>query len=178
MPTEKSPRLFVSLWDICLDNLPEGSFTHRRIAPDDARARIEQARSANALLCLSDADLLAPYCKRERDNHEALCSVLSERFDITLSLSDFCSAHGKGSKALYTVNALNLAQVQKFDRLLVITCAYTLAEKGSGPPPAFKIEPTTVGFHIIEAVRLLGRQMESPPSDESSSAPGGPQNSD
>jgi hypothetical protein len=29
-------RLFVSFWKLCLENLPEGGFTCRRVAPEDA----------------------------------------------------------------------------------------------------------------------------------------------
>jgi len=72
--------LFVSFWSLCLDNLPEGDFTRRRITPDDARLAVEQAREGKTLLCLSDTDLLAPYHERERNNHEALCRVLNEHF--------------------------------------------------------------------------------------------------
>ena len=68
-----SEKLFISFWNVCLDNLPEGAFIRRRITPEDAKRYSEQARLANALLCVSDDDLLAPHHKREREQHEALC---------------------------------------------------------------------------------------------------------
>jgi len=49
--------LFVSFWKICLENLPEGSLTHRRLTPADAKSRIDDAVKRNALSCLSDDDL-------------------------------------------------------------------------------------------------------------------------
>ena len=73
-----SQKLFISFWNICLDNLPEGTFIRRRITPDDARRYIEQARLANALLGVSDDDLLATY--HERDS---LCFALRRPEDDT-----------------------------------------------------------------------------------------------
>ncbi len=32
---KKAARLFVSFWNICLENLPEGTFRHRRLTADD-----------------------------------------------------------------------------------------------------------------------------------------------
>ena len=64
-------RLFISFWDICLDNPPQGAFARRRITAADAKRRIEEARAENALLGLSADDLIAPYRKREHDNHTA-----------------------------------------------------------------------------------------------------------
>ena len=143
--------LFVSFWELCLDNLPEGSFAHRRIEPDDAKRRIDQAREAGALACAADADLLAPYGEQQRGDHEALCPVLREHFGIGLSLRDFCSAPNEGGEACYTVNALNFAQVQQHSPLLIVTCAYVLAEGDAGSALTLETDPATVGFHLIEA---------------------------
>jgi len=144
-----SDNLFISFWDICLDNLPEGTFMHRRLSPADAKRCIEQARQENRLLCLSNNDLLAPYKERERKNHEALCDVLAEHFGIALSLKDFVSKDE--DDGLYTINPLNCAQVHGHDRLLVITCAYGMAENDNDTPLKLKIEPTTVKFHLFES---------------------------
>ena len=151
VPAQKPAPLFVSFWDLCLDNLPEGSFTHRRIEPADAKRRIDQARAAGALLCLARDDLLAPYCKQWHDDHEAFCALLRDQFGIDLSLRDFCSAHGEGDEAGYTVNALNFAQVRERSPLLIVTCAYALAPEESGADLAFQVDPATVEFHLIEA---------------------------
>jgi hypothetical protein len=149
---KNTPHLFISFWNICLDNLPEGSFTRRCISSEDAKYQIEKARATDTLVGLSDDDLLAPYRKQQRGNHEALCTMLNERFDISLSLKDFCTTSDQAGESIYTVNALSLAQVQNSDRLLVITCAYSFAAKGSVSLSPFKIEPTTIGFHIFEAL--------------------------
>jgi len=143
--------LFISFWHICLDNLPEGAFRRNRITHEDAKFAIDQAQAKNKLLCLSDDDLLAPYCKRERDDHDALCRVLNEYFGIKLSLRDFCSGDGDDNDPRYGITPLNCVQIQGQDRLLVVTCAYSVAEKKSGDFPTFEINPKTVEFHIIEA---------------------------
>ena len=143
-------KLLVSFWRLCLENLPEGGFTRRRIAPDDARLYVEQAREENTLLCLSDTDLMAPYHERERENHEALCHVLTEHFGIVLSLRDFCGRTEGDDGGLYSINPLNCVRVQGHDRLMIITCAYVSAAGGLDEP-LFEIEPETVEFHLVEA---------------------------
>ena len=85
-----SGRLFVSFWELCLENLPEGGFTRRRIAPDEARGAVAQAREAQTLLCVSDTDLMALYHQRERDNHAQLCRAFKDEYEIEMSLEDFC----------------------------------------------------------------------------------------
>jgi hypothetical protein len=54
-----SGKLFVSFWDLCLDNLPFGEFSHSCMSPCEARFCIEQARKEGRLLCVSRDDLLA-----------------------------------------------------------------------------------------------------------------------
>jgi hypothetical protein len=49
------------LWDVCLDNFPEGRFEGRVLSPADARAMIRAARGDNELTCVSNDDLVAPY---------------------------------------------------------------------------------------------------------------------
>ena len=66
----ESERLFLSFWDIRLDNLPQGAFTHRRLAPEEAREYIEEADKRQALACVSADDLLAPYRKHELEKHK------------------------------------------------------------------------------------------------------------
>lgn len=148
-------KLFVSFWSICLTNLPEGAFRRRRIEPDDARLCIDEARRENMLLCVSDADLGAPYKEREAKNHEALCRVLSSHFGIMLSLKDFFSAHDSDGDTLHFVNPLNCLYIQGDSRLLVINCTYVLRENAGARPAAldmFDIDPATVEFNIIESM--------------------------
>jgi hypothetical protein len=89
MPPTSTDLIFVSFWAVCLENLPIGAFRHRLISATDAKRLIDEARERNALLCLSDDDLLAPYRKHERDNHQALCRILKQDWDIDLSLKGF-----------------------------------------------------------------------------------------
>lgn len=152
--TRKPGRLFVSFWNICLDNLPEGAFRRRRITSDHAKRYIERARQGNRLLCLSDDDLLAPYQKHARENHKALCRVLTEHFGIALSLRDFMSKHEADGDPCYSVNPLSCARVSGHNQLLVVTCLYVFGTKSKGKTLPLEIDPATVEFQMIEPIRL------------------------
>ena len=45
-------RLFLSFWDLCLDNLPEGRCERRSISATDASLMIRAARENNTLQCV------------------------------------------------------------------------------------------------------------------------------
>jgi hypothetical protein len=124
---------------------------HSRITHEDARLRIDQARKKNSLLCLSEDDLLAPYHKKERENHDALCRVLKKHFGIALSLNDFCIPHKHGDDILYTITPLNCIAIGERNQLMVLTCAYGMSERTSDAPLSFELAPETVEFHMIEA---------------------------
>jgi hypothetical protein len=147
-------RLFVSFWTISLDNLPEGIFRRRQMIPEAAKLCIEEARAVDALLGLTDADLLAPYGKDKRDRHEELCGVLRTEFGIDLSLRDFCSAETDADGDLYFINPLSCAKITEDSPLMVVTCCYSLPtfELESEEKLVFAIEPASVEFHIIESV--------------------------
>ena len=121
--------LFLSFWNICLDNLPQGAFTHRRIEPEEARQRIDEARAKEALERCTAEDLLAPYNGRKRDNHAALCRVLNDRFQIRLETNDFFTAPDEDG--FYSASPLRLAKVDGSDKLLIITCNYVLGDRRS-----------------------------------------------
>lgn len=143
--------LFLSFWDIFLDNLPEGVFTHGRIAPEEARQRIDEARAKGALTCLTAEDLLAPYHKRKRDNHEALCLVLDGQFGIRLGIDDFLTRPDEDG--FYSASPLCLAHVEGSNKLLVITCSYVPPEKEkrSKGLPRLDVDPSSVEFHLFQS---------------------------
>jgi hypothetical protein len=144
--------LFFSFWNICLDNLPEGNFRHRRISSEEARLSIDAARQQNKLLCVTDVDLAAPYKKRDAERYEELCRVLDGHLGIRLSLDDFFSRHEDEGEALYFANALNCVRVNADSRLLIATCCYVSAEEKTADRfPSFDIDPESVEFHLIEA---------------------------
>ena len=64
--------LFVSFWHLGLENIPEGTFTHR-VSAEQARQMIDDARSSGSLRGVSQDDLLAPHEEHEAGNHKALC---------------------------------------------------------------------------------------------------------
>ncbi len=144
-------RVFLSFEDICLRNLPEGKFSHRCITAEEARALVEQARRDNRLLCVSDDDLLAPYEERSAEKNEDLCRVLTEHFDMPLSIKDFMSAMEHEGETLYSTAPLQCVQVEGEDRLLIVTCHYSMERGRKGAFPDFKIIPESVAFHLIES---------------------------
>ena len=86
--------------------------------------------------------------KAEYENHNAFCDVLKDRFGITLSFMDFVS---KYDDVTSSVNSLNCMVLQGHDRLLVITCAYSLREASADSAFQFDIDSATVQFHMVEA---------------------------
>ena len=146
-----SGTLFVSFWDICLDNLPEGAFVRQNITAVDAKQMIDEARQQAKLLCVSDTDLFAPYKARERNKHAELCTVLNETFGIQLKPNDFTGKHDDDDGPRYAVNPLVVAQVRGQSRMLVVTCAYTMSEKREDGCPLFEVSPSSVEFSLFEA---------------------------
>ena len=142
--------LFLSFWNICLDNLPEGAFARRRITPEEAARCIEKAQERKALVCLSADDLLAPYRKRQLDNHKEMCHVLDEHFGIALAVRNFLTK----SDALFFAKPLGLVRVDANHSLLVITCMYTLPERrrASSGFPKFRVDPDSVEFHLFQSL--------------------------
>jgi len=144
-------KLFVSFWDLCLDNLPPGEFTHRCIAPYEARLRIEQARRDRRLLGVSQTDLLAPHHKAERQNYQTLCKVLHEHFSISIFMNDFFHKDESFNDSLYTITPLSCAQVKDSHRLLVVNCSYRFSKKEPYSSSVLEVEPESIEFHIIES---------------------------
>jgi hypothetical protein len=152
MTDSTSETLFISFWRLCLDNLPEGSFTHRLILPGDAKNLIGEARQGKTLFGVCADDLLAPYRAKERKDHDALRYVLKTNYGIALSFEDFLTGGEEGGDPMYCVRPLNCMRVQGHDRLLVVTYCYIhIGDKNPGGPPAFKIEPGSIKFHLIES---------------------------
>ena len=147
-----SASLFVSFWNICLDNLPLGSFHHRCLEPETARILITNAQSERKLYCVSKDDLLAPYHKRELQKYQELCEVLASHFDINLSICDFTTEKQEPDENLMSIFPLQLAKVENDKKLLIITCAYSLSESRQVTSNSFKVAPDSVKFHIIEAI--------------------------
>ena len=147
----KPAKLFISFWNICLENLPEGAFVHRSMKSAAAKRAITRARRNKSLLCVTKDDLLAPYCKRQRGRHAELCRVLTDEFSIKLALGDFCGNLKDDDGSLNIVNPLSFVQVRGRNRLIVVTCGYVFDKKKRKYPLGLKVEPSTVQFHLIEA---------------------------
>jgi hypothetical protein len=150
-----SGRLYLSFWDISLDNLPYGPFEHGAITTAEAGALIRTARATKTLLCVSKEDLLAPYKKRERRRHEELCAVLRTRCDCPLDFEDFLTTFEDEKPAVQSITPLQIAELQPGERLLVVTCSYRLAdsvERDVDPEQRFVLTDDSLAFHVITAL--------------------------
>ena len=148
MNTEK---LFVSFWNLCLDNFPPGEFTHRYIAAKEARMLVDNARHSGGLLCVSMEDLMAPSQAREREKHQTLCRILREQYVISLSMEDFFSKNELGSDFFFMTRPLSFAQVKDRHRLLIIRSSFRLHQDGTGHSFVLDLDPASVEFHLLEA---------------------------
>ena len=151
-----SSRVFLSFWDLCLDNLPVGRFERRVIAAVDAEAMISTARATNTLSCVSNDDLLAPYRARERRRHEELCAVLRANYHWSLGVEDFLSAFDGGERSdVVSIMPLQLAELRPGDSLLIVTCNYRIADNSgstSDPEDRFVLAENSVAFNLITAL--------------------------
>ena len=146
--------LYVSFWDLCLDNLPQGRFERRVIVPVKP-ARCCAARADKTLLCVSKDDLLAPYRTKERRRHQELCTVLRASYNCPLHFEDFLTTLDDEGTAVQSITPLQVAELQPRDRLLVVTCDYRLADKtkaSAGVEDRFVLAADSVGFHLIAAL--------------------------
>lgn len=143
--------LFVSFWNVCLENIPEGTFIHRRLTPDEARLLIDEARRAGTLSGVSHEDLFAPYKKDEKHDHGKLSRVLGEHYGIALSLRDFVISIDEGVELHHSIHPLQLVEVGDASRLMVVSCSYTLPEERKRGVLASDIDPESVTFHPFEA---------------------------
>jgi hypothetical protein len=148
-------RLYVSFWDLCLDNLPQGRFERRVLGAGDASQVIRAAHTDRSLLCVSKDDLLAPYRTKERRRHEELCAVLRASYDCPLRFEDFLTTFDDEESAVESIAPLQVAELKQGDRLLIVTCNYQLTDKSerSGDlEDCFVLAADSVGFHLIAAL--------------------------
>jgi hypothetical protein len=142
--------LFVSFWHLGLENIPEGTFTHRRVSPERAKQMIDDARGSGSLRGVSHDDLLAPHKEHEAENHKALCHELAEHHGIALSVEDFLLEDDVEDERGYTIHPLQFAKVEEDSRLLIVNCHYTLASKHEQGALKFEVSPGSISFHLFE----------------------------
>ena len=143
--------MFVSFWHIGLENIPEGTFTHRSVSPEQAKQMIDDARSSGSLRGVSQDDLLAPYNKHEVVNHKALCRVLSEHYGLALSIKDFVLKDELEDDGGYTIHPLQFAEIDDQSRLMVVNCHYEMASRQKEGALKFDVSPDSITFHLFEA---------------------------
>ena len=159
--------LYVSFWDLCLDNLPQGRFERRVIGAGEASAMICAARADKTLLCVCKDDLLAPYRTKERRRHQEPCTLLRASNNCPLRFEDFLTTVDDEGTAVQSITPLEVAELQPRDRLLVVTCDYQLADKtkaSAGVEDRFVLAADSVGFHLIAALpQETGRRLRREP---------------
>ena len=141
--------LYLSFWDVILDNLPEGTFRHRRLATDEARKLIEDARTAGTLRGVSRDDLCAPHREKKLKDHESLRLALREEHGIRLSLDDFTIGLAEDGR---TIHPLDFVAVSASSQLMVVSCDYALSPECAEPLMRFVVAPDSVSFHLFEEV--------------------------
>lgn len=149
--SRRNGKLFVSFWDICLDNLPDGAFVQRRIAPNVARRAIDKARCEGRLLCVSKDGVQAPQRMHQRENHNCLRGALKKHFGISLAFRDFTGSFKSSEGTMYSITPLECVQVEDGNRLLVVNCACTLDKRERRDQLSFSIAPDSIEFHLIES---------------------------
>ena len=153
-----TPRVVLSFWDLCLDNLPEGRFERRTVLTDEARAMIRAAQAEGAFLAVSNDDLLAPYHARQQRRHQELCALLRKAYDIPLRFEDFLSAISDQDGTSHHTTPLQAVCLQPGDRMLIVSCGYSLSDAGASGDPndRFTIAPDSVHFDLIVALPAQG----------------------
>lgn len=145
-------RLFLSFWDVCLDNLPQGRFDHRSVSAPEAAALIQAARADKTLICVSHHDLLAPYQAKQRQRHEALCATLVSVYGIGLKFEDYTSSFEDKERCIQTINPLQGARLAPDNRLLVVSCAYRWTPGENDFDNSATLDEETVTFNLIQAL--------------------------
>ncbi|ABM94152.1 hypothetical protein Mpe_A1189 [Methylibium petroleiphilum PM1] len=145
------PITYLSFWDVDLSNFPIGTVKKRHLSQTEARSKINSARTAGKLVCVARDDLGAPYCEREREQHEQLCAALRNHVDVDVRLNDF---FGRSC-----ANPLGLAQVGEQADLLVVDCAYALDEGASVDAARMGVADSAESFAAAkEKARRRGRE--------------------
>jgi hypothetical protein len=83
---------------------------------------------------------------------------------IVLQFRDFTSNLEDDGESCFSINPLNCTSLRGRDRLLVVTCMYTLNKKTARKPLGFKIAPTSVEFHQFELLKPLRGKKRPPKS--------------
>lgn len=147
-------KLFVSFWEICFENLPVGTLTHRQITSEDARDLLRRAKKSGTLCCLSNGDLCAPYNSHERKSYESLCDVLRTRYRTRLSIDDFYSKQEDQEGTFRMAVPLQIGQITRSSPLMVVYSLFVLDPKRRKENLTFKVDPDSVQFHLFETADI------------------------
>ena len=142
-----SAGLIVSFWEIGLSNFPEGTFSHRKLPSDEAVRLINEAKETGKVAFTTEADIGAPYRKRELGNTKELAGVLAGHFGIKVAISDFFSDVGDGMTSALPAS---LYDIRPDRPMLVVSCHYVRDREISDDDLGMSVEPDSVTFHLFE----------------------------
>ena len=140
MQKEKKTYLYVSFWDICLENLPVGNISHKLLSAEEAAKLIYNAKRNKQLFCVASDE--------SSSEREQLCKVLMKHCGVDISGNDFLHKWGTSKKFELGIVPLNAVEMEQDDQFLVITNYYTFSEKKD----ALKlvIAADTIEFHLFQ----------------------------
>lgn len=145
--TDLPAELLVSFWKIALDNFPEGDFRHRKVTQDEAVQLINEVKEKGKVYFGTEADIGAPYEKRELRKTKELVSVLAAHCDINVDINDFFTEFDDETSSALPITMFDIRP----DRpLLVTTCHYVWERKPTKDDLGMSIAPDSVRFHLFE----------------------------
>jgi hypothetical protein len=147
------PRLFLSFWDLCLENLPIGRFERRRVPIDTARGLIHAAKAEKRLLCVTSKDLLAPYGVKHLRRYRELCGLFNSDYGIAVGVEDFMSVETE-PPAVRCINPLQCVQLTAGEQMLIATCHYVMKTEHADIDRWLAVAPDSLQFDLIDAMAV------------------------
>ena len=68
------------------------------------------------------------------------------------SIKDFVIKFNDGGRSSHSIRPLQLVQIERSTRLLVVSCHYVMAERQKRGRLDFDIAPDSVTFHLFESI--------------------------
>lgn len=144
---KKRVYVYLSFWDICLENFPTGIISHTILSPEEAKNLIARAKKDKQLFYV----VSPPYQNDGPSCVQQLCNVLRRHYDIKISPKDFLHKWGTGKKIEMHPFPLNGVTIKEKDQLLVVSNNFTLDEEHKGnDKPHFGIVTESIKFHLFQ----------------------------
>lgn len=142
---EKRPCLYLSFWDICLENFPTGIISHTILSPEEAKSLITQAKKKKRLFCVASG--------KKSTDRERLCGALRTRWSMDISEKDFLHKWGTKKEFELEIFPLNAVKMEGKEQFLVITNLYVFGKREK-KKMQFDIAPDTIEFHLFKKMEV------------------------